>query len=110
MCIIRSRVSRKRPDDKHEEDKEEDVIINRLDLATAFDFDRVRQLLISPPIPCAPKVGFRYCHIVIMTDKKLPLLMPYVFPDDTRNTLQEWLLVNSQEKESRHSIQEFNEI
>ena len=43
--------------------KEEDVYVNRVECDTAFDFDRVEQILISEPIPCPIKPGYNYVWI-----------------------------------------------
>lgn len=40
--------------------KEEDVYVNRVECDTAFDFDRVEQILISEPISCPVKQGYSY--------------------------------------------------
>ena len=40
--------------------KENDLYVNRVECDTAFDFDRVEQILISEPIPCPIKPGYNY--------------------------------------------------
>ena len=40
--------------------KENDVYVNRVECDTAFDFDRVEQILISDPISCPIKPGYNY--------------------------------------------------
>ena len=40
--------------------EEDDIYVNRVECDTAFDFDRVEQILISEPVPCPVKEGYSY--------------------------------------------------
>lgn len=87
------------------------VIVNRLEIDTGFDFDKVKQILLSPPIPCPVKPNFSMVFCVLLTEKPLPMIVPYMFDVTTRlNFLREWVFINSRLKKSRHSIQGLKSI
>eukprot|EP00741_Cyanophora_paradoxa_P022160 tig00021435_g21392.t1 len=81
-------------------------VVNRIEIDTAFDFDKVQQILLSDPIPCPLKPGSNYVHVLLFTEKPIPLLLPYVY--DTKvasnNPLTDWVFLNKQLKRSHHRI------
>jgi len=40
-----------------------DRIVNRLEVDTGFDFDRVKQIMLSEPIACPVKAGYNYVNV-----------------------------------------------
>ena len=89
------------------------AVINRVELGTAFDMSKVRQLLTSPPVPCAAKPGYALLFLVLFVDVPglAPLLCPYVY--DSRlegNDLLTWELVNSKGAAALHRIDDAVEI
>ncbi|KAJ1624801.1 hypothetical protein T492DRAFT_1044540 [Pavlovales sp. CCMP2436] len=88
---------------------------NRMEVLTAFDFDKVRQVLLSPPQPCPLplKERFSFVHVVLQVEGRelssLCMLMPYLYlAENKRNTLKNWTLVNSTGKESRHRVDSYS--
>jgi hypothetical protein len=85
--------------------REHGLNVHRVELATAFDFDKVNKIMISPPVACPHKAGHAMVFVVLCTKKPLPLIFGHLFSEADAPDLQEWLLVNSKLKHSRHSIQ-----
>jgi hypothetical protein len=89
-------------------------VTNQIELITSYDFDNVCQILVSEPQPCPVKEHFEHVHVVLQTDTQplatLCLLVPYLY--DTRNckrnTLKNWVFINSAGKQSRHRIDQFD--
>jgi hypothetical protein len=86
---------------------------------------------VSDPVPCLIKPGHVYINVVVMTDKThLPLIMPYVYHVElrvpaksksvqkdaqskmvtVRNSLQEWVFINSRGEEVRSSVNSYTKI
>ncbi|KAJ3290553.1 hypothetical protein HK104_006690 [Borealophlyctis nickersoniae] len=107
------------------------LVINRVEIDTGFDFEqRVKQIMVSDPIPYPNKGDFSYVNVLLLTEKlELPLLVPYIYPNAVqsktkgsgsdkskkgeklvKNDLKEWLLINSKGQRSRHSIHEYHSI
>lgn len=88
-------------------------VTNHVELITSYDFDNVRQILVSEPRPCPVKEHFAHVHVVLQTDKHslatLCILLPYLYDtrSSARNTLKNWAFVNSAGKESRHRVDQF---
>ena len=88
-------------------------VANQVELITSYDFDNVCQILVSEPQPCPVKEHFAHVHVVLQTDKHplatLCILVPYLY--DTRNckrnTLKNWVFINSAGKQSRHRVDQF---
>ena len=55
------------------------ITVNRVEVGTGFNFDKVRQIMLSPRVPCPVKDGFEYVHVLLFTDKPVPIIMPYLF-------------------------------
>ncbi|KAF2069321.1 hypothetical protein CYY_009358 [Polysphondylium violaceum] len=85
-------------------------IINRLELNTNFNFDRVGQILISDSVEVPMKKGFRYINVLLFSNNPVPLIVPYVYQESPENTLTEWLFINNQFARSRHTIKEFSAV
>jgi len=85
-------------------------IINRLELNTNFNFDRVGQILISDSVEVPMKKGYRYINVLLFANNPVPLIVPYVYQESTENKLTEWLFINNQFSRSRHTIKEFNTL
>lgn len=65
--------------------------------------------MVSPEIESIKK-DFLYVHLVLQANSPVYLLVPYIYPKNSKNTLQEWILVNNNLKESRFTIPKFEEI
>lgn len=92
MCIVR----------------EGKMIINRLEMDTKFDFNLIKQIMISEAVSCPLKEGFLYVNVLLFTDKPLPIILPYLYQKDKANKLTEWLLINSDNIRVRHRVESFN--
>lgn len=88
-------------------------VANRAELDTAFDFDRVAQLMVSDPVPCPVKPGYLFVHVVLAVSSRAspPLLLGYLYDGAIQgNDLRSWLLVNKAGRSSRHRVDEFAEV
>ncbi|KAI9206994.1 uncharacterized protein BJ171DRAFT_495397 [Polychytrium aggregatum] len=124
------------PQDEHKHQ----ILINRIEALTAFDFEkRVKQILVSEAIPYPHKADFFYVNVLLCTENMMmPLLLPYLFSSDItrpegtgpaqtaaqargkkkdqpknakiRNELKEWLLINSKGDRARLSIHEYHNV
>jgi hypothetical protein len=86
---------------------------NHVEVLSSFNFDRIRQILVSDPTLCPMKDNFSHVHVVLQTDTQelstLCILVPYIFDRrNKRNTLKNWAFVNSAGKESRHRVDAFS--
>lgn len=89
------------------------VVLNRVDVSTGFDFDRVSQILISPPTECPHKPHFAHVHVVLQAGGQdlsaICLLVPYLY--DTRmkrNTLKAFVFKNKSGKETALRVDNFS--
>jgi hypothetical protein len=48
--------------------------------------------------------------VLLFTDKPLPLIVPYLYKKDPKNSLQDWLLINCKGERSKHHIDSFKTI
>jgi len=83
--------------------------LNRLEVNTSFDFDKVKRLMISEPI-AAPKAGYSYVHVLCFTDQAVPLILPYLYHTNPTNDLKHWLFQNNQFQRSQHCIEEYKAV
>eukprot|EP01132_Coremiostelium_polycephalum_P010398 gene10398-12769_t len=90
--------------------KEDNKVINRLELKTSFDFDKVVQIMISDSVECPHKKGYFYINVLLFTQKPIPLIVPYIFKKTKENKLTDWLFINNQFKRSQHKINEFHDV
>lgn len=82
----------------------------QMELATAFDFRKVKQILVSEPVQCTPKPGFKYVNVVMFTDKPLPLIVPYIFDSGFKNDLRQWVFINTRMERARHKVGHFSSV
>ena len=54
--------------------------------------------------------GLVLMFVVVLADKPVPLLMPYVVPSRLAASLQQWCFVNSTGAGVRHSVETFDEV
>lgn len=88
-------------------------VANRAEVDTAFDFDRVKQLMVSEPVPCPVKAGYSFVHVVLTVESRAspPLLLAYLYDTSIPgNDLRSWLFVNKTGRSSRHRVDEFAEV
>ncbi|KAK8814166.1 hypothetical protein WA158_008028 [Blastocystis sp. Blastoise] len=86
---------------------------NRVDLNTSFDFNKLKMVIISDPIPCPHKPGYNYINVVLFTEKLKPMILPYIYDTSYASkghTLKNWVFVNNQGEEAYHTIDSFEEI
>ena len=108
-------------------------VVNRVECRTAFDFNRVHQVLVSPAIPCPHKRGFNYVNVILFAGTKssaattttssggvgagggadkgatraspVAMLVPYLYDAGIPgNELTEWVLINSKAARARLSV------
>lgn len=86
--------------------------MNRVEVATTFDFNKVTMLLVSDETACWVKPGYAYVNIVLFTEKPVPLLLPYLFDKahQADNSLKEWAFINKNLELSRHSVDALQEV
>ncbi|KAK5583944.1 hypothetical protein RB653_005550 [Dictyostelium firmibasis] len=90
--------------------EENGVILNRLELNTSFDFDKVGQIMVSESIECPVKKGYNYITVLLFANNPIPLIVPYIYLKDGQNKLTDWLFINNQFSRSRHSINEYKDV
>ena len=89
------------------------IITNRIEFGTNYNFDQIKQILTSPSIPCDSKPGYRYCHIILLTNTSpVALVFGYIWNNTlyNDNTLNRWLFINKLGKESLHIVNEYQDI
>lgn len=89
------------------------AIRNRLSVDTSFDFDKVRQLMVSPPKPCPHKAGFLYVNVImVVSDKAPPLLAGYLYDSKYPgvNDLSRFRFVNKNNKTSDHDVEGYEDM
>ncbi len=87
---------------------------NRVVFDTSFDFDKVKQILVSPAVNCEPLPGYRCANVVLLTHSSpVALLFPYVWNPTAAsafgvqgNDLARWCFVNRAGKESTHVVKD----
>jgi len=80
------------------------VVVNRVEVNTGFDFDKVQRLMLSDPVLCPVKPKHWYITVLLFTDKPLPLVLPYLYEKTGHNPLTEWLFLNNNLARSRHRV------
>ncbi|KAJ3019144.1 hypothetical protein HKX48_002335 [Thoreauomyces humboldtii] len=86
------------------------ILINRVEIETGFDLNRIRQVLVAESEEYPHKEGFRAANVLLFTENMtLPILIPYIYPA-SGNDLKEWLLINARGLRSRQSIGEFHDL
>jgi hypothetical protein len=90
------------------------LLVNRVEVGTAFDFKRVTQILVSEPVACPVKPGYNYVNVVLVVPAASGgvapvLLMPYLYDTSygRANNLSEWELINSKMETARHRVAAF---
>ncbi len=95
------------------EDGEKYTVLNRIELDTSFDFKKIQQVMISSSVDVPDREGFKFCTVLLFTDKPIPLLVPYVYleslpvenrTDKVQNPLDTWLFVNNKFETVRQVI------
>ena len=88
------------------------MIVNRLEVETTFDFNKVNTLMVSTETRCFLKPGYAYVNLVLFTEKPVPLLLPYLFDKarQTDNDLKEWVFINKNLERSRHRVDALDEV
>lgn len=75
------------------------IFNNNKEANTAFDFDKITQLLVSDPIKCVPKDSFYYVNVILLPAKgTVGLILPYVYQKNEKNDLKNWIFINNQFK------------
>ncbi|KAM9968038.1 hypothetical protein ACTFIW_002469 [Dictyostelium discoideum] len=90
--------------------EENGVILNRMELNTNFDFDKVSQIMVSESTECPVKKGYHYITVLLFANNPTPLIVPYIYFNDTQNKLTDWLFINNQFSRSRHTINEYKDV
>jgi hypothetical protein len=88
-------------------------VVNRIEAATAFDFNRVRQIMLSPATPCPVKAGYSMLNVILTIDSPtaLPLLLGYLYDASVPgNDLRSWLFVNKLGLTSRHQVTALDDV
>ena len=107
---------------KHKKSKEgrqrgQRTITNRVEFSTAFDFDKVTKLYVSPPLPCDLKPGFRFSSVALLTAQEreggMAMLFGYLFDGSSQfrdNDLSRWEFVNKLGASSLHEVEGFEAV
>jgi hypothetical protein len=87
-----------------------DVVVNRVELGSSFDFSRIKQIMTSEPIACPVKDGYKLVFLVLLatlTGRAPPLIAGYVFDGRiVENDLSTWCLINNEGEAAVHHIAE----
>jgi hypothetical protein len=84
--------------------EKEHLIVNRVEVNTGFNFDKVQRLMLTDPIPCPVRTGYWYVSVLLFTDKPVPLILPYTYEKNKHNKLAEWVFINNNMARSRHAV------
>ncbi|KAI8067897.1 hypothetical protein BC940DRAFT_367529 [Gongronella butleri] len=105
--------------------------INRIELDTNFNVNKVEQVMVSAPVEYPHKENFFFVHVVLVTSSPIPLLVPYLYqaglkvtqPERVdgdrkipskevvlKNDLKEFLFINKQGIRGRFSIHEYHDF
>ncbi|KAI8821626.1 uncharacterized protein EV422DRAFT_424317 [Fimicolochytrium jonesii] len=99
------------------DDHQPPMIINRIEIDTGFDLNRIRQILVSEPVKYSHRSGFHYVNLLLITENPMiPILLPYLYTEavkatdakQIKNDLREWVFINSKGLRARHSVQEYH--
>ncbi|KAL6069345.1 hypothetical protein QOT17_007608 [Balamuthia mandrillaris] len=86
-------------------------IINRVEVDTGFDFNKVRQIMLSDPVPCPLKPSFFYVHVLLFTHQPIPIILPYLFKKKRKtNNLTDWMFINNKGQSSHHQVQGWSDV
>ncbi|CDH59068.1 hypothetical protein RO3G_08010 [Lichtheimia corymbifera JMRC:FSU:9682] len=114
-------------------DKRTARAINRLELDTNVDLSKVQQVMVSPPIPYPHKADFHYVNLILVTEKPIPFLAPYLYQENVKviqpekifdegrkkvpskevtlkNDMREFLFINKRGMRARFSIREYHGV
>ncbi|OUM63287.1 hypothetical protein PIROE2DRAFT_10185 [Piromyces sp. E2] len=99
------------------------IAINRIEVNSGFDFKKIKQIMVSEPEPIDIKPGYSYVHVLLFTEKPLPIIIPYLYDVNLKTTLEndkkevlvknnltEWLLINSKGERTRQRVEAFLEV
>ena len=85
--------------------------VNRVEFSTGLDFDTVEQIMLSDDKPVPEKPGFALRFVVLSTGKPIMLMCAYIYDTGfAGNLLQDWQLINSKLKSSRHRIESLDSV
>ena len=88
--------------------RRDEGIVNRVEVDTGFNFDTVKQILLSDPIPVPCKPGYALRHLVLSTGKPLVVLLPYVYDTTvSKNSFGLWEFQNNKAQASTHQVNVF---
>ncbi|CAE7211105.1 unnamed protein product [Symbiodinium sp. KB8] len=94
-------------------------IVHIVEAKTKFDFARVQQILLSAATPVPEELQgtvngeateLALVFLVLLGDKPIPLLLPYLHAAQHSSALTEWCLVNSQGAGVRHHVEGFADV
>ena len=89
-------------------DEQISACVNRVELATNFDFSKVEQVLVSPEVKAVPdEISKNYNFITLLLRARACfLLVGYAYPRDCEyeNPLTDWVFVNSNFEETQFHI------
>ncbi|TPX35271.1 hypothetical protein SmJEL517_g02216 [Synchytrium microbalum] len=55
-------------------------IVNKIELDTGFDFDKITQILVSDPIPYPGDTSWEYANVLLITtNAQFPMILPYLY-------------------------------
>ena len=67
--------------------------------------------MVSPPIAYPNKEGYEFVHVLVFTDKVIPLMLPYLYGRTgnllSKNDLSEWMFVNGNGESVRQRVDSF---
>ena len=85
--------------------------VNRVEFATGLDFDTVEQIMLSDDKSVPEKPGYALRFVVLSTGKPIMLMFAYIYDTGfAGNLLQDWQLINSKLKSSRHRIESLDSV
>jgi hypothetical protein len=90
------------------------VIVNVVEFGTAFDFNKITNIFLSPSKACDVRAGWRFVHVALKTasDTAPIFTFGYVYnrSEYKDNALTHWCLRNSKGLEVVHVVDHFEEI
>ena len=86
----------------------QEVVWNHVEFKTAFDFSRVKQILLGASTPCPLRRGHSAVLTVLLTDSPMPMLFAYLYDSAVAdNDLRSWVFINSAQERVRFHVDAF---
>ncbi|KAI8371578.1 uncharacterized protein BYT42DRAFT_537361 [Radiomyces spectabilis] len=109
-------------------DRRKAKAVNRVELDTNIDVNKIQQVMVSPPVSYPHKAHFSYVNLILVTGQPIPFIAPYLYQNNLKvtqpeseedgrkypsklvtlkNDLREFLFINKRGIRARITIHEY---